>query len=66
MVGGGAEDIEGGSSIIFLPRLGGQIKSQTARGGAMKKGGGKNEGGKKQVIIENRKSFYLEKACSWT
>ena len=36
MVGGGAEDIKGGSPIIFLPRWGGQIKNQTARGGAMK------------------------------
>ena len=33
MVGGGAEDIKGGSPIIFLPRWGGQIKNQTARGG---------------------------------
>ena len=36
MVGGGAEDIKGGSPIIFLPRWGGQIKNQTARGGAVK------------------------------
>ena len=32
--GAGAEDIKGGSPIIFLPRWGGQIKNQTARGGA--------------------------------
>ena len=36
MVGGGAEDIKGGSPMIFLPRWGGQIKNQTARGGAVK------------------------------
>ena len=36
MVGGGAEDIEGGPSIIFQASRGGQVKNEQTRGGATK------------------------------
>ena len=36
MVGGGAEDIEGGPSIIFQASRGGQVKNEQTRGGPPK------------------------------